>query len=526
VNHWIVAPVILPAIAAALLVLLRLSLPAQRTLSLAVTGLLVAISVGLVVTAGEGGYGSYELGNWRAPFGIVLVLDRLSALMLLLTASIAAWSLLYAVRGSDAASKHFHALFQFQLMGLNGAFLTGDLFNLFVFFEVLLIASYCLLLHGGKTQQLGPGIHYVAINFVGSFLFLIAVSLLYGMTGTLNMADMALKVAAADPTDAALIRAGGLLMLVVFAVKAALLPLYFWLPRAYSVAEAPVAALFAIMTKVGVYVIVRVYTLIFGPDAGVGANLALPWLLPVAILTLIVATLGVLASRNLRTMVSYLTIASVGTICVGIGLASVEAVGAALFYLLHSTLTIALLFLLTDLIRRGRGQFGDRIARGLAPPRQALLGWLFLGAAVAAVGIPPLAGFHGKLLLLQAALGHEAVVWVWVAVLINALLGLIALARAGSIVFWHTAGADEYPPAPHYPAVDFVPVVGLMACIAGLAIWANPVASYTAAAAQQLLQPAGYIRGVLGDAAITALPGGQFAASQAIPVTVQQGGGQ
>lgn len=519
-NHWIIAPILLPAVAAGLLVLFRLPQAMQRLVSLGTSLALAAIAIGLALQSADGNYAVYSLGNWPAPYGIVLVLDRLSALMLALTAVIACWSLLQAVRGSDAQSQHFHALFQFQLMGLNAAFLTGDLFNLFVAFEILLIASYCLLLHGGKTSQLAPGIHYVAVNFAGSFLFLISVSMLYAMTGTLNMADMAVQIARADAQDAALIRSAGLLMLVVFAIKAALLPLYFWLPRAYGAAEAPVAALFAIMTKLGVYVIIRVYTLIFGPQGGVGADLATPWLLPAALLTLVVATLGVLSARTLRGMVSYLTIASVGTICIGVGIASIESIGAALFYLLHSTLAIALLFLLADMIRRGRGGSGDRIVRGAALPQSALLGGLFLGAGIAVVGTPPLGGFQGKLLLLQASAGHPASVWIWAAVLLNALLGLVALARAGSTVFWHTDGNAGEPVSRR--AVDFVPVAGLSACLIALSIWANPIATHTAAAAQQLLQPGDYITGVLGSSRAGALMPENAAAAES-PVS-QEGG--
>src|SRR5690606_2213561 len=230
---------------------------------------------------------AYRLGDWPAPFGIVLVLDRLSALMLVLTAAVALFSLLHAVQGQDRAGPLYHPLFQLQLVGLNGAFLTGDLFNLFVFFEILLIASYCLLVHGSTAPRLRAGVHYVVLNLAGSSLFLIAVGTLYGVTGTLNMADMAQKVALLGAPDAALVRSAALLLLVVFALKAALVPLYFWLPAAYSAASAPVAALFAIMTKVGVYSIVRVYTLIFGSGGGVAAEVATPWLLPLALLTVV-----------------------------------------------------------------------------------------------------------------------------------------------------------------------------------------------------------------------------------------------
>jgi multicomponent K+:H+ antiporter subunit D len=496
-NHWLIAPIVLPSLGAAALALLRPSLAWQRACSMVVTAGLVVLGIGFVPAAQDGLH-VYALGNWPAPFGIVLVLDRLAAMMLLVTAVIALCSLLYAMRGADMQGNYFHVLFLFQLMGLNGAFLTGDLFNLFVFFEVLLIASYCLLLHGGNPEQLKPGFHYVAINFAGSLLFLIAASLLYAMTGTLNMADMAQKAAAAPTGDAALIRAGALLLLTVFALKAALFPLYFWLPRAYSVAPAPAAALFAIMTKVGLYAILRVYTLIFGAGAGVAANVAASWLLPAALFTLVIATFGLLAGRTLRTMVGYFNIASVGIIGIGIGLFSTEAVSAALYYLLHSTLIIALLFLLTDIIRRGRGRHGDRIARGKAVPFPALLGPLFFGAGVAVVGIPPLSGFLGKVMLLQAAQGQ---VWIWSALLGNALLSLIALSRAGTEIFWHAA--DDKKPvllsssAPRGMSIDAIPVIALFACIVALTIWAGTAADYTAATARQLMQPTDYIQQVL-----------------------------
>ncbi|RZL31559.1 MAG: monovalent cation/H+ antiporter subunit D, partial [Rubrivivax sp.] len=414
-----------------------------------------------------------------------------------------ACSLLHAMRGRDEEGAHFHALFLFQLMGINGAFLTGDLFNLFVFFEVLLIASYCLLLHGGKNGQLLPGLHYVAINFAGSFLFLVGVSLLYAMTGTLNMADMAQKIAAAPAADAGLIRAGALLLLLVFAVKAALFPLYFWLPRAYSAAEAPVAALFAIMTKVGVYAILRVATLVFGPASGVAAGVYEAWLLPVALMTVAIATFGIVAGRNLRTMAGYLNIASVGIICVGVGMFSAPAIAAALYYLLHSTLVISLLFLLIDLIRRRRNDGGDDIARGAAPTHPRLLGALFFVAAIAVVGLPPLSGFLGKVMLLQAAQAQDSAGLIWAVVLGNALLALVAMARAGSLVFWHTTDepAQAWQPAKSM-AADTLPALVLLGCIVALSVAAGPAADYAAATARQLLQPADYIASVLQPAVI------------------------
>ncbi len=502
-NHLVIMPVVLPALAAALLLLLRPSLRWQRRAGSALCAALVAVAAWLLMLAAQGGHQVYALGDWPAPFGIVLVLDRLSAMMLLLTSVIAFCSLLHAMRGRDEEGAHFHALFLFQLMGINGAFLTGDLFNLFVFFEVLLIASYCLLLHGGKNGQLLPGLHYVAINFAGSFLFLVGVSLLYAMTGTLNMADMAQKIAAAPAADAGLIRAGALLLLLVFAVKAALFPLYFWLPRAYSAAEAPVAALFAIMTKVGVYAILRVATLVFGPASGVAAGVYEAWLLPVALMTVAIATFGIVAGRNLRTMAGYLNIASVGIICVGVGMFSAPAIAAALYYLLHSTLVISLLFLLIDLIRRRRNDGGDDIARGAAPTHPRLLGALFFVAAIAVVGLPPLSGFLGKVMLLQAAQAQDSAGLIWAVVLGNALLALVAMARAGSLVFWHTTDepAQAWQPAKSM-AADTLPALVLLGCIVALSVAAGPAADYAAATARQLLQPADYIASVLQPAVI------------------------
>lgn len=292
------------------------------------------------------------------------------------------------------------------------------------------------------------------------------------------------------------------MMLVVFSIKAALLPLYFWLPDAYSVARAPVAAMFAIMTKVGAYAVIRVYTLIFGAAAGVGADVAMPWLLPVALATMAVATVGALASNTVRVLASYLTIASVGTIFVGIGLFTPTALSAALYYLVHSTITISLLFLLADLIGRNRGEAGDALTRNYPVAQPALLGWLFFAAAVAVVGAPPLSGFLGKVMLLQGSQGHDAAVWVWAVVLGSALFMLIAMARAGSMLFWHVDPDSEKVRVNadlHANRIDLLPMALLIGCIVALTIWAGPAARYTTAAANDLLKPAFYIRGVLGE---------------------------
>ncbi|MGH7465358.1 MAG: monovalent cation/H+ antiporter subunit D, partial [Longimicrobiales bacterium] len=392
----------------------------------------------------------------------------------------------------------FHPLFQLQLAGLNGAFLTGDLFNLFVFFEILLIASYCLLVHGSTAPRLRSGVHYVVLNLAGSSLFLIAVGTLYGVTGTLNMADMAQKVALLGPQDAALVRAAALLLLVVFALKAALVPLYFWLPAAYAAASAPVAALFAVMTKVGVYAIVRVYTLIFGASAGVAADVAMPWLLPLALLTIVLGMLGAVGSRELRRMQGYLLIGSIGIMLAAIALFSASSISAGLYYLVHSTIVMAAMFLLSDLIAKQRGGKDDLLISGPEPVQPALLGLLFFTGAVAVAGLPPLSGFVGKALIL-ASVPAAPMPWIWSIVLASGLLALLALSRAGIVLFWNVSADETAETAVLWRARAVMPAAGLLALVVGITIFAGPITAFTDAAAKQLLAPHEYIRAVLGD---------------------------
>lgn len=501
-NHWLIAPVILPAVMAPFIVAAaRHDIVLQRILSIAAAVALLAIAVGLYWLAADGVPRPYALGNWPAPFGIILVLDRLSALMLLLTATLAVVVAIYAASGWDERGRHFHALFQFQLMGVNGAFLTGDLFNLFVFFEVLLIASYGLMLHGAGARRITEGLKYVAINLAGSTLFLFAVGLIYAVTGTLNMADLALKVPMVPEADQALLRLGAALLLIVFAIKGALVPLHLWLPGTYGAASPPVAALFAIMTKVGVYAILRVYILIFGGDAGAAAWIAAPYVLPAAAVTTAVGMIGVLASGTLTALASYALIGSVGTLLIAVGAFTETSTAAALYYMAHSTLAGGALFLLADLVARRRGGAGDRLAA--APPfaQLDLLAGLFFLAAIATVGLPPLSGFIGKLLILQTLLGQPAWPWLWAVVLVGSLLAMVGFARAGSVVFWKCMaepGAHERD-RPLHDTAALCATVALVAAPALLALFAGPAMNAMDATAQQLFKPALYIEAVLGS---------------------------
>ena len=484
-NHAVILPILIPLFAGSLLLLVgRVGLFAQRMLSLLATLALVPVSVWLLQIAAQGDLQQYALGNWAAPFGIVLLLDRLSALMLLLTSLLALFALLYAVRGDDERGRSFHALFQFQLLGINGAFLTGDLFNLFVFFEILLIASYALLLHGSGAERVRAGVHYVVLNLLGSALFLIAVGTLYGITGTLNMADLATKVATATADQAPILGAAGLLLLLVFGLKAAILPLYFWLPSAYAAATAPVAALFAIMTKVGLYSILRVYTLVFGAEAGSLVNLAQDWLWPLALLTLASGVLGALAATSLQRLIAYLMVVSVGTLLAGLAIGTQVALQAALFYWLHSTWVAGAMFLLADLVSRQRGEKAGYLVQGPALEHPRLLGGLFFLGAIAIAGLPPLSGFLGKLLLLRAVGDSHYALWLWPLLLIGSLAVLVALSRAGSTLFWRV-GLDQLDSS-ELDRGRLLACVGLLLLSPLLTVLAAPVLDYLAATAQQL----------------------------------------
>ncbi|MEB4996864.1 monovalent cation/H+ antiporter subunit D [Pseudomonas aeruginosa] len=482
-SHWLILPILLPLFVGSLL-LLPLAERWQRGLSLLAALALIPLSLLLIRTAASGDLSVYALGNWAAPFGIVLMLDRLAALMLLATAVLGSAALIYALRGDDRLGKHFHALFQFQLLGINGAFLTGDLFNLFVFFEILLIASYALLLHGGGAERVRSGLHYVILNLVGSAFFLIAVGTLYGLTGTLNMADMAQKIAMADAERAPLLAAAGLLLLVVFALKAALLPLYFWLPRAYAAASAPVAALFAIMTKVGIYSILRVYTLVFGDAAGELANLAQAWLWPLALATLGLGAIGALAARTLQGLLAYLVVVSAGTLLAGVALGSERALAASLYYLLHSTWIAGGLFLLADLVARQRGDKAGDLVQGPALQNPRLLGGAFFIGAIAVAGLPPLSGFFGKVMLLQSVAPGSQALALWSVVLGSGLVALVALSRAGSTLFWRTGhtvlGSAELDHGRLFACILLLSAGPL------LVFAAKPLLAYVQAAAAQL----------------------------------------
>lgn len=525
-NQFLIAPVVLPALIGGLIILwMRYDLMLQRIFSTAGSVLLLAATLWLAYYASSGEIFVYRLGNWPAPFGIVLVLDRLAAMMMVLTAFLGVVVQLYAIgSGWDRKGWHFHALWQFQMMGLTGAFLTGDAFNLFVFFEVLLIASYGLMIHGGGSLRLRSGVQYVIINLLGSTLFLAALGTLYAVTGTLNMADMAVKVASMPTEDTALLRVGVVLLMLVFAIKAALVPLHFWLPSTYTNAPGPVAALFAIMSKVGIYAIIRFYTQVFPGDAVFG-HLIADMLLPAALLTLIIGQIGILGGRHLGRVAAMASIASIGTLVIAVSMFTPDAIAAALYYTIHSTLSISAMFLVADMIAARRN---GELWLTLRPKIQnsGLIAAMFFATAIAISGMPPLSGFIGKLLVLDVTRNDIWWVGIWSVILVTSLFAIVGFARAGSTLFWlpyqlqkaepqhqedhHTPqSAGPIPPKLEpdeqiqnigdavSPPLTFVATGVLLIGLAALTILARPTMQMTEAIAEQLFNTESYISSVL-----------------------------
>jgi multicomponent K+:H+ antiporter subunit D len=498
-NHWIIAPVVLPALLAPLLAfVMRHDIVLARVASMTGAVLLAGIAIGLAMLEAGGGTQVYFLGDWPAPLGIVLVLDRLSAVMLLLTALLSLVVLWHAIAtGWDNRGRHFHALFQFQLMGINGAFLTGDAFNLFVFFEVLLIASYGLMIHSGGRARMRAGLQYVVMNLAGSTLFLFALGTLYATTGTLNIADLAVAVREMSPDDVALVRVAAVLLLVVFAIKAALFPVQFWLPGTYANAPAPVAALFAIMTKVGAYSIIRIYTIVFGPDVVATQGVVTDWVMHAAVITVIAGAFGVLGAKKLMPMLAFAVVGSMGTLMLAVAAFTPYAMSTALYYLLHSTFSAAALFLLADLVVTQRGNDALTAQRLIA--QNGLLAALFFAAAIGMTGMPPLSGFLGKLMVMDGVRDQSWMALAWAVILLGSLVTIVGFARAGSVIFWkstaHTVGEGAMPSKA--TPLQIVPTMLALGLLAALSLFAGPVAGYLKETAAQLFDSSEYINAVL-----------------------------
>lgn len=538
-HHLPILPVAIPLMMGAAMLLfgdarrdVRLALGAGSiAIQLGLAIVLLCLSSGYLASDWPDGVGVYLLGDWPAPFGIVVVVDRLSSIMLLLTAILGAAVWIYATARWDRSGVHFHPLFQFLLMGLNGAFLTGDLFNLFVFFEVLLAASYGLMLHGSGRVRVQAGLHYVAVNLLASFLLLIAIAIIYGVTGTLNMADLALRAGLLRGGDRQLFEAGAAILGVAFLIKAGAWPLNFWLPTSYANACPPVGAVFAIMTKVGIYSLLRIGSLLL--PTGAPAAFGGAWMFPLGMATLAFGAIGLLAAPQVERQAGYCIIISSGTLLAALGMPGVTLTGPALLYLITSVLTMGAFFMLLELISRTQSFGADMLAVSLEafdledpeppdhsddvvgvaiPAAMAFLGLAFIACALLVTGLPPLSGFVAKFSLLVAALETSSTdtpsvaAWSLVAgMLLSGLAGIIAFSRTGIRLFW----SPDETITPRLRISEAGPVGALILACVALALWAGPVMHYLDDTAIYLDQPEAYINAVISQNPVRAVyPGG------------------
>jgi multicomponent K+:H+ antiporter subunit D len=531
-DYWlsqlIIVPILLPLISGALLVLFN---ERHHQLKIAInllsTLVLLAVAVALFYLTDSNywtdGVGVYLAANWMAPFGIALIADRLASLMLLLTAVMGTGALLFSFSRWARVGVHFNSLFQFLLMGLNGAFLTGDLFNLFVFFEVMLAASYGLLLHGYNSTRIRAGMQYIVINLLGSFFFLVGVALIYAATGTLNMADIAARLPGLDDAGRQLLQVGATILAIAFLTKSAIWPLCFWLPTSYSAASAPIAAMLVLMTKVGIYALLRLWLLVFSGSAGESAGFGAEILLWAGMATIAFGVIGLFASQEPGRMAGYSAIISSGTLLAAISYAQPSVLSAALFYLLSSTLAVGAFMLLIELIERIRTPGAALLAvtmeafaiddepqesAGVAiPAAMAILGLAFVGCAMVMAGMPPLSGFVAKFTLFHALLNPAGdtsvslVSWTLMAlILFSGLASIIALMRFGVRTFWSSSPAL----APHLKINEAAPVLLLLLVGVVMMVQAGPLMTYLDRVAAGLHQPEAYIQRVLTE---TAVPG-------------------
>lgn len=492
-NNVIVLPLLIPLVTAVILIFCSKYVRAQRWISAVSILINLLCALFIVNQVSNEGIQTLHMGGWQPPYGIVFVADMLAALLVLTTLIVAAACLFYAFRsiGEEREKHYFYPFFQFLLAGVIGSFLTGDLFNLFVCFEVMLIASYALIVLGGTKRQLRETLKYMLINIISSTLFVAAVAYLYGTVGTLNMAHLSLRVA--EVQQDGILSVIGLLFLIVFALKAGLF-LFFWLPGSYSAPPAAVTALFgALLTKVGLYAIIRTFTLIFHHDTG-NIHAVIGWM---AAATLVLGSLGAVAYKDLGRILNYNIIISVGFIAFGVAVASSDSLNGAVFYLMHDMIAKALLFILGGIIMASAGASKLSDMGGLMK-RHPLVGWMFFIVALALVGIPPLSGFLGKVLIVRGGLseGHHTLTGLALA---SSLAVLYSLIKVFMGAFWgEFPGPNESRPV-RIHRTAYAGAILLAIIVIVLGVGSEWVYSYTSQAGAVLSDPSLYIQAVLKE---------------------------
>ena len=491
-------PILIPFLTAVFALLAWHNRSLQRRINVVGAALHLAAALALLAWVSREGIQAVQIGNWPAPFGITLVADLFSAIMVVMTGLMGLTVAIYSLGSIDPRRESFgyYALLHTLLMGVSGAFLTGDMFNLYVWFEVMLIASFVLMTLGGSQQQLEGALKYVTINLMSSALFLASVGILYSVTGTLNMADLARQFNGEQAVDPGLATVLAMMFLVAFGIKAGLFPLFFWLPASYHTPPIAITALFSgLLTKVGVYALVRVFTLIFVHDITYTHTL----LLIIASLTMLTGVLGAVAQMEVRRLLSFHIISQIGYLLMGLGLYTQLALAGTIFFMAHVIIAKSALFLVGGVMRRQAGSYHLKELGGLYRASPALAA-LFFVPAMALAGLPPLSGFWAKLALVRAGLqtGDYAVVAVSLAV---SLLTLFSMTKIWAEAFWKANPRPDHPfarLAPQTLRPLLLPTGGLAALTVVLGVAAEPFFALATDAATQLLDPALYIRAVLG----------------------------
>ncbi|UOE95614.1 Na+/H+ antiporter subunit D [Alkalihalobacillus sp. LMS39] len=492
-NNLVILPILIPFLIGTILIFLAKQHQIQRVISGITAVALLGISIYMAVVVYHQGITTLAVGNWQPPFGIVLVADMFATMMLILSSIVGVVCLFFAFQtiSNEREKFYFYPFYFFLLAGVNGAFLTGDLFNLFVFFEVMLIASYILIVIGGTKYQLRESLKYVIINIFASILFIVGVAYIYAATGTLNFADLAVKVAELEQQG--VLNVIAILFLIVFAMKGALFPLYFWLPRSYYGPPAAIAALFGgLLTKVGIYAIFRMFTLVFNHDPGFTHNI----ILALAGLTMFFGVLGAVSQFDFKRILSYHIISQVGYMVMGLGIFTPLAIAGAIYYIAHHIIVKAALFLFAGATQKLTGTTNLKEMGGILKTHP-WLAWLFFISAISLAGIPPLSGFFSKFALILAGFEEGRYVIVTVALIVG-LLTLFSMMKIFIYAFWGEQKMTTEQAKQKIGKV-ILPIVPLVALTIILGFFAEPIFQYSLAVANEILDPSIYINSVLKE---------------------------
>ena len=501
-NRIIMLPILLPLCTAVVMIFFRKRILLHRMLNAAGAAAMLGVSLVLLSNVQAEGILSLQVGGWEAPFGITFVADMLSSIMVVATAFIGFTTALYSLGTIDEDREHFfyYPLLQVLLMGINGAFLTGDIFNLYVWFEVMLISSFVLLVLGGRPQQLEGAIKYVTLNLLSSSVFLAAVGILYGTAGTLNMADLAQRIPLLEHRE--LLSVVAVLFMITFGIKAAIFPLFFWLPASYHTPPVAVSAIFAgLLTKVGVYAIMRFFTTIFVHEEASFIHQAL---LVLSAFTMVVGVLGAVAQYDMRKLLSFHIISQIGYMIFALAIQSPLAIAGGLFYMIHNIVAKTSLFYLSGIIRRLKGSWDLREIGGIYR-FYPMLGLLFLVPALGLAGIPPLSGFWAKFLVIKAGLDAEHYLLAGIALCVS-MLTLFSMIKIWNEAFWKDdplgEGGVEDEAYLRIPstrkAMIVLPIVILGCLTVVFGLWFEPFFGLADKAALELLDAGEYIDAVLG----------------------------